>query len=692
MAADGGDLNQYWAALPAEELVGELQAHERAWWRDGEQRGLWQLLRLAYAQAQGIDPQTGASNTTQQLKFCDNYLRFRVNLTRSHIKQRNILAQGQRPSFQCLALNDDFESLAQIPTAQNALDGLYRAAKGEQREWEALESDGYFGEGGVWGRWDPEGGAEVNVAKQVPVNDQFTGEPLTDETGQPVMVEEKERKKSGAPTLTSLYPWEIVREPLGRGEPAWVMVREVCSKWELAARFPEHAERIVAIDNLTKEPGIAEMFAYNTGSISTDQIIVRHFYHRACAAIPGGRYVGVADEIPLWDLPNPLPEGLPVNVVCTGRYFGTAFGYPESTDLLSMQQMIDEILTQAANNLLRYGNQSLFCEAGIEVDQRKLSQGGGFFSIPVGLNPPQAIQWAQLPAATLPVLEFLLERMNEISGMNSVARGAPEANISSGTFAALMLNIAEKFVSATEMSLDALRNANGTMLLQLTRANCEDEFIAEVAGVSQQPYMRTFKVSDFKGIQRVQVAQRSPLMAQIPGRFEVYNAIAPLPPEQRAAAYQLLTTGNADAFTESDQSETLLIQYENEQLSKGEWCEPSKTDNHMLHAQKHKAQFDKMRTNPNADPNALVMIGQHLSAHGVAWCDADPVLSMMLKQPLSPLVSGFQQPAQDAAAVGGAAPQVPPTGEAGEGQTPLPDAAQAPAGAQSQDEGAAIAA
>jgi hypothetical protein len=176
-----GDANQQvpWPCKPADEIVDELKGQERGWWYAGERRGFWQLLRLMYAQSQGMDP-SGAVNATQQLQIVGKnatFVRFRVQLARSHIKQRNIMAQGERPAFQCLALNDDFDSLAQVPTAQAGIDYVYRSAKGEQCEWRALESDGYFGEGFVWGRWDYTGGVDVVKTEQEPVIDETTGQP-----------------------------------------------------------------------------------------------------------------------------------------------------------------------------------------------------------------------------------------------------------------------------------------------------------------------------------------------------------------------------------------------------------------------------------------------------------------------------------------------------------------------------------
>lgn len=632
--------DRYWATLEPEKLIGEAQGHERNWWQAGVERGYWSLLRLIYAQAQGIDPRNGGRNTTQRLTFSGptaSTVRFRINLVRGYIKQRNVMAQGERPSFQCLALNDDFSSLAQVPMAQSALDYLYRSARGEKIEWAALESDGYFGEGFVWGRWDFSAGNDVSVESMVPAMDEVTGEALVNPVnGQPLMKPVKRLRKSGAPTLTSLYPWEVVREPYAK-ESIWCIVREVCSKHEIAARFPEKAAKIRAVDNLRGDIGAAEMFGFDISGATNDQIIVRHFYHQACDAVPGGRYVGYAGDVVLWDVACPLPEGMPVISVCSAKYFATTFGYPESTDLLAPQEMIDEILTQWANNTLRFGRQSLFAEEGVEIDLEKLSRGGAFFRTKPGQKPPQVIDWAKMPESTKWGLEFLLARLNEISGMNATVRGDPGANITSGAFAALMVNVAQKFVSATEATLDFGRNATANMILQLVRANADTAFLVEVAGANQAPYLREFTAADFSGIKRVVANTANPLLRSIPGRMEMWNAIKDVQnPKDRQAVIQLMTTGNFDGFTDSDQSTYLLIQYENEKLMKGEWCEPAKSDHPALHNERHKAAYDKLRTQPNADPNALLMLQEHMAKHALLWAGTDPTFALTVNIPRPP--------------------------------------------------------
>ena len=40
------------------------------------------------------------------------------------------------------------------------------------------------------------------------------------------------------------------------------------------------------------EPGALELFQWDLSSATDDVLAVKHFYHRSCAAVPGGRYMG----------------------------------------------------------------------------------------------------------------------------------------------------------------------------------------------------------------------------------------------------------------------------------------------------------------------------------------------------------------------------------------------------------------
>lgn len=685
-------LLKYFANKPAEELIGELGNRELAAWNAQNQRGLPNLWRLSYAQAFGMDPGSGR-NSTQKLEYCgpqQNYIRFRVNLTRSLIKQRNTLAAGQRIAFQALASNDDAASLAQVPIAGKVIDYVFREAEGERACFEALESDGYFGWGGIWSRWDTDGGDMVPVEKQVVATDPATKQPLTDPlTGKPMMKTEKTKERSGAPTLSSVFPWNIFRDTFARKSP-WITIKEKVSKFELMAEYPEKAKELEGAGIVKdQEPGYLALFNWDISSCTDDMLVVKHFYHESCKAVPGGRYVGYTNGVVLWDLPCPVPDGLPLAEICSARYFDTMMGYPESADLFSLQEMIDELLSQAATNIMKFGNQNIWGTDGTEFDQQAFMKGGAYFTLKADQKPPQVIQYAQLPEATKYLLEYLPERMNNVIGSNSVMRGEPDANIQSGAYAALMQSIAEKYVSSTQAAFDFGVNHCGNTVLELVRANVDTSFAAEVSGDGNLAYMKFFTAEDIAGVKRVMVRRQNPLMNSIPGRFDVFNATKDLPKDQRMGAIQMLNTGDDSAWTESDMSAIILIRKENELLNAGKMPMISKTDDDFIHARKHSASLDRLRTQGEPeDPQAAALWNaavqmhiDHIGEHTVNFAQKDSVYAHVLGLPpppeFDPLAGKFK-PGGAASAGPAGAPPAKPEAKPKSNLPQPPEAAQAP--------------
>lgn len=690
-AQSGQDpLASYFANLPADQLIGELKTRAINHWNALQNRGLPTLWRLIYAQAFGMDPNT-ARNATQRLEFCGpqaTTVRFRIQLTRQHIKQRNQLAQGQRVAYQCVAVNDDASSLAQVPICSKSLTYVFRENKGEFALYGAAEANSYFGAGAVWQRWDVDGGDTEQVQVQDPAIDQNTGEPIVDPAnGQPFLKPPRVvSKRTGAPTYDVLYPWNWSTEPNVRKAP-WIETREKVSKSRLMALYPEKAEQLRRLTlRRESEPGLVELFQWDLGSTTDDVLVVKHFYHENGSDVPGGRYLGYVEDVVLWDRPCPVAEGLPIHIMCSARYFDTPFGYPESADLLSVQEMMDEMFSQGATNLLRFGNQNMWGEDGVEFDERKFAAGGNYFQMKQGQKPPQVIEWGVLP----PIFEYFAEKlprfMSDISGMNATVLGQPESNITSGVFATLMQSIAEKFVSAEQQSFDELVTDVGDTTLELIRANSDSRFAAQVSGDANIPYMRYFSSQDFAAIKRVQVERTSPLMVNIGGRFEVFEKLSALPKAERAAAALLLKTGDDSAYTQQDLSCQILIRKENEMLSRGQPAMVSKTDDHILHCFDHRASLDRLRaqdpppqgTQEFAVWNAAITAHvQHISEHGIAWMQTDPVFAAVCSIPPPPVfepMQGRMLPAM--AGTPASAPQSPPDPNA-----PAPGEAQGVAAA-----------
>ena len=677
----------YWAKKDAGDLIGALKDKEGKYFSSAERRGLKGMWEIAYAQYYGTDPMNPGDMATQTLARTGpkgKFTRFRINEVRSIIGQQNIIALGERPAFQCMAINSDYESMAQVEICDSIVSYLYKKAMGEERERQVLEADGVWGAGYGHIRWDAELGDDVDVMQPVP-------NALPNEDGSPAMAPVPTR--SGAPYVNVCYPWEVVQDPEAR-ELNWAIVRERRSKWELAAEWPDHADAITKV-NVLDEYAVEHMFGFSISDASSDDCLVKHFYHPRCSALPDGRYVGVCGDEILWDSPCPIGEGIPLAELCSSKYACSSFGYAGSWDLISIQEMLDQMCSDTASNLSTHGRNVLFYEKGTEFSFDKISEGLAAFGISPGSQMPQMASFAQMPEATKWFMEYLHERHQSLSGLNSVARGDPKANIKSGEMAALFHSIAIEFQSARQAALDGYRIRTANLMLDMVRMFSESPFLVEVSGKDQRPYLQEFSADKVRGVRRVDLSTTSPMMRSQEGRMQVFQAIEKIPPADRNAAYEFIVTGQAKGFTEKPMSSALRIQWENEQLQDGKTVPVLFTDNPWAHVPEHVSGLEKLTASFGASPEAITAYTSHIIEHGVVYQQLDPRVAAFLGIPAPPPIPG--SPAQqllietggqgfqpltpnDTSASGGPAPAAGKPGGGGGAQPPSKPQAMDPTG------------
>lgn len=673
--ADGDISQQYVFAAPKDQLAAGIPQIETSWREALNRHQLPRAWYLIWCQTFGVDPKTAHQTGVQYVGAEMDALRFRTNLTRPNVRQSIMLAIGERPKFQGVATNNDVASLAQVPAINKLIDYALREARIDQFGYQAVESDRYFGKGYLWLTWDVNGGEMVDgmtVAKDE------AGEPVmwvSEETGKEEPVLEPGKVKSGALKIEQLFPWQVVCEAFAK-DPSWYIVKVPVSKHELAAQHPELRAEIMAIDNFNGDLD-KELFAFNAECSTTDLVIVRHVYHKACPAVPDGRHTVCLEQLVLEDNHSPIEDGMPVIPMCTMHYFGTSLGYPEVSDLVAQQEVLDDVTSQVVNNLMKFGNQSLWAETGVEFDKDAIAEGGGFFMLGQGQKPPAAIQWAAMPEVAKFLLEYLPGVMNQIAGLNATVLGKPEGNVDSGAAMALLVNVAERYQHATQAAFDQTLFIAANQALEFIRTNAENGYAIQVAGVGNVPYMQYFKQPQLQSVRRVQLVRANPMMSTFPVRLEVFNATRDLPKDQKRQAFEMLLTGDMTAITEDDDTQTFLIRYENEALLEAQWVEPMVDDDHRIHNLSHRTTRDKLRAvPPSDDPEieqrriaAIQVINAHMLKHAELWLMLDPTLGASVGVP----------PAQ-AAPGGGMLQQImpQPQGKPGKGGPPEANGGGAP--------------
>jgi len=554
----------YWAAEPAEDLVAHLQNFETRYFEAITEYGFGQAWLGAYCAYYGLDPEsfTWESNRIGFDGEEGELLRFRINEARSYIRQMGSMSTGQRPSFECEASNNDYDVLTQIETADAAVNQIYWEKYGELREQQTIIRGDLFGISRTWVYFDPDGGDEVDVPLPLPPDAGGGDSPAT------------QKGRTGDIVMKSLAPWQTFCDPYkdSTEELLWMGARVKESKWEVVAQLrnqglDEEAERVVEMSG-EQEHAIESWFGFRGRTINPDELIVKYWYHDKTAAMPDGRYVRYVKDVVIYD--GPLPgRRLPFEAYMPGEYIGTAFGYTEAWDIIPINQMADQLASDIATNLSTFGRQSVWVdEDGGDLTPQDLANGMSLFV--GGSGPPQPISLATMPPAAEFFLAFLEKKYQAITGLNSVSRGQPDANITSGEMAALFHSIASEVNGFRQLAVDNHRERTANLLLETVQDNIEHPLIVSIAGNDQRSYSQELPQDAFTGIRKIKVKTANPMLRSTAGRLELAKLMMQVPGAVTAPQQidELLVSGQLRPLYKAPRAEMLRISWENEELAK----------------------------------------------------------------------------------------------------------------------------
>lgn len=133
-------------------------------------------------------------------------------------------------------------------------------------------------------------------------------------------------------------------------------------------------------------------------------------------------------------------------------------------------------------------------------------------------------------------------------------------------------------------------------------------------------------------------------MRTVAGRVQIADNLLNQQMIQRPEQYiAMLTTGKLDPIYDSERTELLNINSENEQMGAGNVVQAIITDRHELHIREHRSVLD----NPEArkKPEVVQAVLAHISHHEQLWSDVStrPAILAATRQAPSPAAQGPQQ-------------------------------------------------
>ena len=648
----------YWLARPAfsKEFAAEVwrryKKHSEQWTAEGDPiaQAVWKSYRT-YHGISTTNPLAGSADIdlVENGEFGE-LLSMSINHYRSLIRHKLALNTAQRAAWAPQARTSGADAMKQVRVARSVCDYYWTAKRFDQRNYDQAELMEMAGAGfGVQG-WDYNAG-------------------FADE---------------GDVWAMTVPPWEMCHQDVkSYGDcKIWIFPR-----WESRADWAARkAEKQPDVARRLWELGVDEMFTCNVKTLrddverhETDQIPLLYVYVSPSTSCPQGRLAIIAqDDMVLVDSPMPFGRVAPVSRMCAAEYSGTAVPLANSWSMLPLMDGLYVAVTALITRLDFGAIPDLAIDEDTEFEQGDF---GGLNLLKMGreAQKPTLIDVLQIPSVLPELIKMFVGTMEAITGINSVTRGQPDPNITSGSMAALIQAMSAQYNSAEDRAYNMALGEMGTHLISIVQRMASEGLLVSIAGEDERYVIQKFRAEELNQITRVEVTVVPALLKTLGGKMQIADKLLDKKLIKHAEDYlAFLETGSLSDVTSPATDQLANIKSENERMRRGESVQVLFTDNPYLHMQGHGAELDTDAR--NEDPEFTQRVAQHIKEH------YQVANSMSLKTPDMCVALGWQpfpQAASMAAAVqqmrsGGGMPT--PALPAADGQ-PEPKAKPGPAAA-----------
>lgn len=645
--------SNYFAAKEAEDTMAIVLGRCDHWFNLQNTNGILDKIQASYRAYHGAYYDSLTNGHTISFGGQQGELaQMPVNHFRNIAQHMLVLTTSSRPAMDARATNTDYKSLVQTQLANNILDYYMRDKRLEDYIKRAVEYAVVLGAGFIKLEWDSMSGEVYDYEVDEETGEQDPNRPIYE----------------GDIKFSNLSPLDVVFDTTKEAQNHdWVTVRTFKNKYDLSAKYPELANEIEQLETKTDYMGLT----INSSSAfddQTDDVPVYEFYHKKTESMPQGRYVlGLTSSIILYDGPMPYKK-LPIIRVAPSDFLGSPYGYTPMFDLLPLQEALNSLYSTILTNQSAFGVQNIYVPRGADISYQALEGGLNIVEGNAQAGPPQPLNLTQTPAEIFKFIDMITRDMETISGINSVARGNPEASLRSGAALALVQSLALQFNSNLQSTYIQCIENLGTQIIEILKDFAvAKRSVTLISGKSNKSYVKEFNNDDLSNVSRVVVDVGNPLARSTAGKLQMAESLLQYGAIDDPQKYlSIVNSGKLEVATENLEHEFLTIRAENERLVAGEQIIATIVDNHKKHIIGHKAVF----SDPEArlDANLMKRATDHIQEHLNLLRNTDPNLLMLLdEQPLPP------QPAPEG--------QAPPPSEV------IPNAQQTPMAGQPEGPG-----
>lgn len=617
----------YFANLPTRECAYEIWGRIEEYYNEMRRTGRLALYRNSYTNFyMGWLYRASMYKSGEMGELTRSFWNHERNLL-NHLK---ILTTQNKIAYKAQVLNSNAKSAQNIEFANGLADrysqGIEYDLDGKAKQ--GVEDTLVWGGSSIVGLWN-----------------RFKGEPVTPdpETGQML--------NDGDMEFFNVTPMDdiINTSHQDRGQIQWRVIRRWVNKYDLVAMYPKLASTITQYSD--------QESSYGTKLVSlihhdNETIPIFYFFHDKTPAIPKGRLMIMADPSCIFE-DGPLDQGkgkrgydhIPVydNYVQTMQ--GSPYGYSVAFDIIPLQQCLNELVSAVTTNNINFAIQCVIGMKGGNLQYQELASGMSYieYDPKVGqAGKPEPLNLLASKPETYQFIEMIIKNMETLAGVDSLMRGNPDANVTSGQYAALQTVQSVLFNSGLQKSYAKQQESLMTGTIKTIRKNMIGKKIAKIVGNTSEPYLKEFTSQDLVDIDSIAVELVNPMLQTPAGKMTMADNLMKTGLIKDAQQYiEVYTEGDLPQLYRRQETQLKLIKQENEAIMKGQCPEVAVTDNHVSHILEHTQNYDNIesRMNPNA-PSAVANM-QHIQKHLNKLAGGVDPITGVLEGPINPILAGI---------------------------------------------------
>jgi hypothetical protein len=566
-----GDL-RYWASEQGLDLAREAYSRVRRYYNDLPTTVPFKRWSKAYRNYYGLAGEEDPFDISRAMQTGDKgqLTSIKLNHIGSLGRRAVALVSQTVPDWDIIPEQSDSESQEQASFGGKLLDYYMDTAGVGEKLFDTAEGSIIFSECTLSIGWDPLAGPPLKQPDPNLPN----------------------RTKSGDLTFNVFTPLDMVidRYRYDRNHE-WKIERTWANKWNLAARYPQVADRIVGMDASSKDkfPGVI------TNAIETDRqykgdlcdlIPLYTLLHKKTDALPMGKIaLFLSEDVLLFEGPFPYGDDLPHATIAPGKMIRTPFGDSGLHHILGLQDVIDNVASSIASNNVALATHIVMFPKGAEYSYQEVAEGLAALEYepgPDGKMKPEVLSLNASNEVAQAFVEFMVKSAEIIMGIPATLRGTPQPNIQSGAFAALVAQQAMEYAGPFQYSFQQAVARTGNIVIEVLQQYADQPRVVEIAGEDHAYQVRSFSntgdsdqgVAGISKIHRVAVksgnpASRTPAFA-IAAADSLLQRGALGDPTVAAKRYlELIRTGDLETITSSGEASSMLIRREHEAFRKG---------------------------------------------------------------------------------------------------------------------------